>query len=190
MLKKVMLASLVLILSIGASAYGDSPADLNDLEIAQVAYTADSIDIRYAHLALAISKNPVIHAFARTMIRDHEAVNDEALALVTRLNVAPQDNFLSRQLNAQADQLVPLGGSLESLGELWKLVEATAKESGRDPSAIELTYSGMATLDYAQQVEQAGAQRMLIASVEPDLDSAKKTLGEFSENVIAKLGSA
>ena len=42
----------------------------------------------------------------RSMIRDHEAVNDEALALVAKLNVAPQDNFLSRQLNSQADQLV------------------------------------------------------------------------------------
>ena len=40
------------------------------------------------------------------MIRDHSAVNDQALALVTRLNVAPQDNFLSQKLNRQAEQLV------------------------------------------------------------------------------------
>ena len=32
--------------------------------------------------------------------------NDRALALLHKLNVAPQDNFLSRQLNGQADQLV------------------------------------------------------------------------------------
>ena len=106
MLRKVTIASFVLVASLGTSALAESPADLNDLEIAHVAYTADSIDIRYAHLALAISKNPVIHEFARTMIRDHEAVNEEALALVAKLNVAPQDNFLSRQLNVQADQLV------------------------------------------------------------------------------------
>ena len=31
-------------------------------------YTADSIDIRYAHLALAISKNPVVREFAEFMI--------------------------------------------------------------------------------------------------------------------------
>ena len=109
MLKKVMLAGLVLATSLSAAATAaraDSPAELNDLEIAHVAYTADSIDIRYAHLALAISENPVIHAFAKTMIRDHEAVNEEALALVAKLDVAPQDNFLSRQLDAQADELV------------------------------------------------------------------------------------
>ncbi len=56
-----------------------SAGDLNDLEIAHVAYTADLIDIRYAHLALSKSKNPAVHAFAQTMIRDHSAVNDKAL---------------------------------------------------------------------------------------------------------------
>lgn len=87
-------------------AQADSPAELNDLEIAHVAYTADNIDIRYAHLALAISENPAIHEFARTMIRDHEAVNEQALALLQKLNAQPQDNFLSQQLEAGADELV------------------------------------------------------------------------------------
>ena len=40
------------------------------------------------------------------MIRDHQRVNEEALTIATKLNVQPQDNFLSQQLNAQADQLV------------------------------------------------------------------------------------
>lgn len=84
----------------------DKPSDLNDLQIAHVAYTADNIDIRYAHLALAKSKNPAIHKFARTMIRDHEAVNGQALALLKKLGAQPQDNFLSRQLLVGADKIV------------------------------------------------------------------------------------
>ena len=40
------------------------------------------------------------------MIRDHQAVNEQALALAGRLGVSPQDNFLSQQLNGQADQLI------------------------------------------------------------------------------------
>lgn len=87
-------------------ANAESPADLNDLEIAHVAYTADNIDIRYAHLALAISNNPVIHEFAKTMIRDHEAVNEQALALLAKLKAQPQDNFLSKTLLENADSLV------------------------------------------------------------------------------------
>lgn len=107
--RTLILAAATALLAVTAQAQmsaAETPADLNDLEIAHVAYTADSIDIRYAHLALAKSKNPAIHDFARTMIRDHEAVNEQALALVKKLNVAPQDNFLSQQLSAQSDQLV------------------------------------------------------------------------------------
>lgn len=104
---KLFLTALALSVSLSVSnGYAESPAELNDLEIAHVAYTADSIDIRYAHLALAISKNPEIHEFARTMIRDHSAVNEEALALLQELNVQPQDNFLSQKLNSDADELV------------------------------------------------------------------------------------
>jgi len=89
-----------------SSALAESPADLNDLEIAHVAYTADNIDIRYAHLALAISSNPEIHKFARTMIRDHTAVNEQALALLKKLKAQPQNNFLSKTLQKNAEKLV------------------------------------------------------------------------------------
>ncbi len=93
-------------LFLGGTAQAESPAELNDLEIAHVAYVADNIDIRYAHLALAISDNPDIHEFARTMIRDHSAVNEQALALLKKLNAQPQDNFLSQTLQQNAEQLI------------------------------------------------------------------------------------
>jgi putative membrane protein len=40
---------------------------MNDLEIAHTAYTAGGLDIRYAHLALAISENDAVRDFAQTM---------------------------------------------------------------------------------------------------------------------------
>lgn len=89
-----------------APAMAQSPAELNDLEIAHVAYVADTIDIRYAHLALAISQTPAIHDFARTMIRDHTAVNEQALALLARLNAEAQDNGLSRSLAEGAEKKI------------------------------------------------------------------------------------
>lgn len=100
--------ALCAVLSIFANdhAQAQSPADLNDLEIAHVAYVADNIDIRYAHLALAISGNPDVREFAETMIRDHTAVNEQALALLGKLDAEPQDNFLSRQLNENAEKLI------------------------------------------------------------------------------------
>ncbi len=89
-----------------SSQAAESPADLNDLQIAHVAYVADNIDIRYAHLALAITENPSIRVFAETMIRDHTAVNEQALALLKKLGADPQDNFLSQALSADAEKII------------------------------------------------------------------------------------
>lgn len=101
-----LISAAVLAVSYGQYAGAQSPAELNDLEIAHVAYVADNIDIRYAHLALALSENPEVRAFAQTMIRDHSSVNEQALALLDELQVQPQDNFLSRSLLQGADKVV------------------------------------------------------------------------------------
>ncbi|MGI9512545.1 MAG: DUF4142 domain-containing protein [Anderseniella sp.] len=107
MKKKLLLAASLFALAMQVTpSTAQSPAELNDLQIAHVAYVADNIDIRYAHLALAISTNPAIHEFARTMIRDHTAVNEQALALLKKLNAQPEDNFLSKQLTANSEKLV------------------------------------------------------------------------------------
>ena len=107
MKQKLLLAVSILALALQATpSVAQSPAELNDLQIAHVAYVADNIDIRYAHLALAISSNPAIHEFARTMIRDHTAVNEQALALLKKLDAQPQDNSLSKQLAANSEKLV------------------------------------------------------------------------------------
>lgn len=77
----------------------------NDLEIAHIAYTAGNIDIRYAHLALALSDDPEVRQFAELMVRDHTAVNNKALALVSKLQITPQDNATSQQLSQQANEI-------------------------------------------------------------------------------------
>ena len=105
-LKPIILALGMAASILTAPVFAQSPADLNDLEIAHVAYTADNIDIRYAHLALAISKNPDIRDFAENMINDHTAVNEQALALLKKLGAQAQDNFLSQSLEENADKLV------------------------------------------------------------------------------------
>ncbi|MFT4715615.1 MAG: putative membrane protein [Paracoccaceae bacterium] len=89
-----------------SQASAQDVASLNDLEFAHVAYTADNIDIRYAHLALAISTNPDIHTFANTMISDHMAVNAAALGLLDKLGASAQDNFFSQALNEGAEKII------------------------------------------------------------------------------------
>jgi len=82
-----------------ASAQG---AKLTDPQIAHIAYTAGQLDIEAAQQALQKSKNKAVVAFAKDMERDHKAVNDQALALVKKLNVTPEDNDTSKALTKQA----------------------------------------------------------------------------------------
>ena len=75
---------------------------VSDAQIAHIAYTAGQIDVEAARQALARSHNPEVRAFAETMLRDHQAVNVQALALVQRLHVTPEANATSAALTDQA----------------------------------------------------------------------------------------
>lgn len=100
MLLKIAAAAAALALSFTVATAED--AKPNDAQIAHIAYTAGQIDIKAAHLALEKSKNKEVRDFAENMVRDHTAVNDQALALVKKLHVTPQDNATSKALEKQA----------------------------------------------------------------------------------------
>lgn len=80
---------------------------ISDPQIAHIAYTAGQIDVTAAEQALKKSKNTDVIEFAKTMERDHKAVNEQALALVKKLKVTPEDNLVSKSLNAQATRNWP-----------------------------------------------------------------------------------
>ena len=84
-------------------------AKLTDPQIAHIAYTAGVIDIAAAKQALTKASNKDVKAFAENMVRDHEAVNKQALDLVKKLNVTPEDNDTSKTLTkAAADKRAEL----------------------------------------------------------------------------------
>lgn len=64
--------------------------------------------------ALEKSKNKEVRDFAQDMVRDHAEVNKQALALLAKLKVKPEDNDTSRALTKQAaakrDELAKLNG--------------------------------------------------------------------------------
>ena len=74
-----------------------------DPQIAHIAYTADNLDIAGGKQALAKSHNKAVRSFAEQMVRDHQAVNAKALALVKKLHVTPEANPTSTGLTKQAD---------------------------------------------------------------------------------------
>jgi len=85
------------------AAFAQGAAKPTDPQIAHIAYTAGQLDIEAARQALKKSKNKDVRAFAKDMVRDHSTVNKQALALLKKLNVKPEDNDTSRSLTKAAD---------------------------------------------------------------------------------------
>ena len=100
MLKGILGAALMAA-SISTASIAADPKP-TDPQIAHIAYTAGQIDVTAAEQALKKSKNAEVIEFAKTMERDHKAVNHQALALVKKLNVTPEDNAVSQSLSTQA----------------------------------------------------------------------------------------
>jgi putative membrane protein len=113
MLRIVTAAAAPAMLSCAVASAQD--AKPNDAEIAHIAYTAGQIDIKAAELALQKSKNKEVRDFAENMVRDHKAVNEQALALVKKLKVTPKDNptsqGLAKQASAKEAELKKLSGA-------------------------------------------------------------------------------
>ena len=102
-------AAFLLSTGVTCAQAADKPSDA---QIAHIAYTAGVLDIKAAELARSKTHDAHVRAFADSMVGDHQAVNDKALALVKKLNVTPEDNDTSKALTKQ---------SAEKLAELEKL---------------------------------------------------------------------
>jgi putative membrane protein len=127
----------------------------NDAQIANIAYTAGAIDVAAAKQALAKSHNPQVRAFAEEMERDHTAVNDQALALVKKLNVTPEPNPTSASLKSEAD------------AEMAKLAKLQGAAFDRAYVANEVAYH--------EKVNTALADTLIPDAKNPELKSFLET---------------
>jgi len=106
MIRHVVIAALLVVGMGSLAVAADAPTDP---QIAHIAYTAGQIDISAGKQALSKASNKDVKAFAQDMVRDHEAVNKQALDLVKKLNVTPEDNDTSKTLSKNAaDKLAEL----------------------------------------------------------------------------------
>lgn len=109
------ITALAVLCLLGTAPLAQAADKPSDPQIAHIAYTAGVIDIEAARQAIAKSKNKDVVAFAQDMVRDHEAVNAQALALLKKLKVTPEDNDTSKALSRAAagerDKLTTLDGA-------------------------------------------------------------------------------
>lgn len=78
--------------------FAQQKLQLTDPEIASAAVTANKIDVDYGEIALKKATNADVKQFAQTMIKDHNSIIAQAVALAKKLNVTPKDNPLTKQL--------------------------------------------------------------------------------------------
>jgi putative membrane protein len=112
-MKNARLLAAAAIFMLTGAAIAHSPTGPSDAEIAHIAYTAGTIDVTAGKQALAKSHNAAVRAFAEEMVRDHDAVNGQALALVGKLHVTPAANGTSAALSAQAEATLKRLGTLD-----------------------------------------------------------------------------
>jgi putative membrane protein len=98
--KTALISAAAMLVIAGPAVAAGGPTDP---QIAHIAYTAGNLDIAASKQALAMSHNKAIRSFAEEMARDHQAVNDKALALVKKLHVTPEANPTSASLTKSAD---------------------------------------------------------------------------------------
>jgi putative membrane protein len=79
-------------------------AAVTDPQIAAIVVAANTVDIEAGKLARSKTRNEKVKQFADTMVTDHTAVNQAAVALVTRLGVTPEESETSRGLTASGEQ--------------------------------------------------------------------------------------
>ena len=109
----IVFASALFLAASGAFAQGTAPgpAGPGDAQIAHIVVTANQVDIDAGKLAQSKGKSKDVKAFGKQMVTDHTGVNKQAVALVTKLKVKPEDNPTSQALKkGGADNLKNLKG--------------------------------------------------------------------------------
>ena len=86
------------------SAAATQAQEINDAQIAAIVVTANQVDVDAGKLAGQRASNSEVKKFAERMVTDHEGVNQQAVALATKLKVTPQENDTSRALKAGGDK--------------------------------------------------------------------------------------
>jgi putative membrane protein len=94
---KILFATLAVA---SGAAFAQAPTDP---QIAHIVVTANQVDIDAGKLAEKQAKSPEVKAFGKQMVTDHGAVNKQAVALVTKLKVKPEDNATSQSLKSGGD---------------------------------------------------------------------------------------
>ena len=102
-ISSIAFAAALLLAASPALAQGAS-AGPTDPQIAHIVVTANQVDIDAGKLAQSRGHSKDVRDFGKRMVTDHSGVNKEAVALVKKLKVTPEDNPTSQSLKAGGEE--------------------------------------------------------------------------------------
>lgn len=158
-----------------AGAFAQDAPKLTDPEIAHIAVTANQIDVDYAGIAKATSKNKDVIHFAQTMENDHGGTIKQAVALAQKLNVTPMDNAVSKSLMEGAAKTTAMLKSLK--GDAFN--KAYIDNEVAYHQAVLDAINGL-LLPQTQNGELKGLLEAVVPVVETHLGHAKMIQKKFS----------
>jgi len=93
----IVFTTALLLAATVAFAQGAGPTDP---QIAHIVVTANQVDIDAGKLAEQKGSSKEVRDFGKMMVTDHSGVNKQAVELVTKLKVKPEDNPTSQSLKS------------------------------------------------------------------------------------------
>ncbi|MSO78631.1 MAG: LLM class F420-dependent oxidoreductase [Acidimicrobiia bacterium] len=103
------------------------------------------------------------------------------------IHVGGHSAAATRRAGRLGDGWFPIGLRFEQFSQQQEAVRAVARDAGRDPEAIEVTYSGSTKPDTVKKYADLGVSRWVVAAWGDDLESSKRLLGDLSETLVAPL---
>jgi putative membrane protein len=158
----------LLLAATGAFAQGAGPTDP---QIAHIVVTANQVDIDAGKLAESKGSSKDVRDFGKQMVTDHSGVNQQAVALVTKLKVTPEDNPTSQSLKAGGQENVKKLDGLKGaafdkayidhevtyheqvLGAIDKTLVPNAKNEELKALIIKVRPAFVAHLDHAKTIQ-------------------------------------
>jgi probable F420-dependent oxidoreductase len=93
----------------------------------------------------------------------------------------------ARRAGRLGDGFFPARTSPDELVELLDEMRKAAKDAGRDGDAIEVTAGGSMDVEGIKKYADLGVSRIVIPPLGFDVETLKAQLGNFADNVIAKV---
>ena len=102
------------------------------------------------------------------------------------ITVGGHSKAAARRAGRLGDGFFPGRFRPEELEPLLAAMRESATGAGRDPDKIEITAGGAFDVDGVKKFADLGVDRMVIPPLGFDLETLKKTIGDFADSVIAK----